>query len=182
MDTGKVLDVEVLTKACKQCKQHEDDEDTPENIAWQTDHRSRCKANFQGSAPAMEPEGELRIFRRSIECNKLRYTEYFGDGDSKSHIAVEDVYNNDITEITVMKKECVGHVQERVKEKKGMGGKGTLAHVMTDKLQNYYGIAIRNNPENLAASLFHCASSTNNNWHQYCRPEGESSCMVRFQD
>ena len=40
---------------------------------------------------------------------------------------------------------------------------------MIDKLQNYYGIAIRSNPGDLAAmknavlaSLFHCASSEKN--------------------
>ena len=54
MDTGKVLDTEVMSRFCKQCKEHEDDEETPENIAWK----------IEGSAPAMEPEGALRIFQR----------------------------------------------------------------------------------------------------------------------
>ena len=95
MDTGKVVDVEVLTKFCKLCKMHEDDDDSPENVAWKTDHQAKCKANFQGSAPAMEPEGALRIFKRSVNSNKLRYTEYYGDGDSKSHGVVEAVYQLD---------------------------------------------------------------------------------------
>ena len=196
MDTGKVVDVEVLSKSCKQCKKHEDDEDTPANIAWQTDHKSKCKANFQGSAPAMEPEGALRIFQRSVEYNKLRYTEYFGDGDSKSHGVVKDIYNSDNAGTPVVKKECVGHVQKRVgtalrkfrKENKGMGGKGKLTDATIDKLQNYYGIAIRSNPGNLdamknsiLASLFHCASSANNNWHHYC-PEGENSWCGFMRD
>ena len=112
MDTGKVVDVEVLTKFCKQCKKHEDDDDTPENIALQIDHKSKCKANFQGSAPAMEPDGALRIFQRSVESNKLHYTEYFGDGDSKSYRVVKDVYNSDNNGVSVVKKECVGHVQK----------------------------------------------------------------------
>ena len=74
------------------------------------------------------------------------------------------------------KKECVGHVQKRVgtalrklkKENKVIGGKGKL-HVtdaMIDKLQNYYGIAIRSNSGDLEAMkstiyacLFHVASS-----------------------
>ena len=50
-----------------------------------------------------------------------------------------------------MKKECVGHVQKRVgtnlrnlkKEHKRIGGKGKLTNSAIDKLQNYYGIAIR---------------------------------------
>ena len=195
MDTGKVVDVEVLTKFCKLCKMHEDD-DSPENVAWKTDHQAKCKANFQGSAPAMEREGALRLFKRSVNSNKLRYTEYYGDGDSKSHGVVEAVYQLDDDKTQVVKKECVRHVQKRVgtalrklrKENKGMGGKGKLTDSMTDKLQNYYGIAIRSNPGNLAAmknavlaSLFHCASSKEHNYHRYC-PEGEQSWCGFMRD
>ena len=57
----------------------------------------------------------------------------------------------------VVKKECVGHVQKRVgncirKKKKlvhGLGGKEKLAEAVIDRLQNYYGIAIRSNKGNL---------------------------------
>jgi hypothetical protein len=191
MDTGKVLDTEVMSRFCKQCKEHEDDEETPENIAWKIDHKSKCKVNFKGSAPAMEPEGALRIFQRSVETNKLRYTEYFGDGDSKSHGVVQEVYNIGNDGVSVLKKECVGHVQKRVgtalrkfrKENKGMGEKGKLTDTVIDKLQNYYGIAVRSNPGDLAAmkksilaSLFHCASSEKNNWHNHCPPCESSWC------
>ena len=79
-------------------------------------------------APSMEPEGALRMFNQSVECNKLRYSEFFGDGDSKSYSTVKDVYEED--NITVVKKECVGHVQKRLgtalrklKKEKGLGGK-----------------------------------------------------------
>ena len=91
IDTGKVLDVEALSKVCKKCKDHEDDEDSPQNASWRVDHEVNCKANFTGSAPAMEPEGAIRIFNRSIENHKLIYGEYFGDGDSKSFQIVRDV-------------------------------------------------------------------------------------------
>ena len=40
----------------------------------------------------MEQSGVIRIFERSIENNELRYTEYYGDGDTKIHSAVKDVY------------------------------------------------------------------------------------------
>ena len=97
-------------------------------------------------------------------------------------VAVENIYE-------VKKLECVGHVQKRVgtrlrklkQEVKGIGGKGKLTNVNIDRLQNYYGIAIRSNVNNLEgmrsdilASLFHVASSKSNNWHSYC-PTGESS-------
>ena len=42
--------------------------------------------------------------------NKLRYTEYYGDGDTKPFFVVKDVYEG----VTVVKKECIGHVQKRV--------------------------------------------------------------------
>ena len=132
MDTGKVLDAEVLSRFCKECKKHE--EDTPENLAWQADHKTKCKANFQGSAPAMEPAGALKIFERSVESNKLRYTEFFGDGDSESYGVVKEVYNSGSNAVSVAKKECVGHVQKRIgtalrkfrKDNKGMGVKANL--------------------------------------------------------
>ncbi|XP_028414795.1 uncharacterized protein LOC114537882 [Dendronephthya gigantea] len=197
MDTGKVVDVEVLCRFCKQCKKHENDDDTPQNNSWKADHKTNCKINFEGSAPAMEPEGAVRIFKRSVDEKKLRYTEYFGDGDSKSHGVVQDIYNNGDDAVQVAKKECVGHVQKRVgtalrkfrKENKGMGGKGKLTDKMIDKLQNYYGIAIRSNPGDLEAmkkailaSLFHCASSDNNKWHNAYCPSGYDSWCGFMRD
>ena len=59
--------------------------------------------NHEGSAP----KWKLLVvkFPRSIETNKLRYTEYDGDGDSKSFNEVENVYPGTV----VIKKECRGH-------------------------------------------------------------------------
>ena len=39
----------------------------------------------------MEPEEADCIFRRSVELHNLRYTEFCGDGDSKSYSRVKDV-------------------------------------------------------------------------------------------
>ena len=126
----------------------------------------------------MEPEGTERIFRRSTETHKLRYSELYGDGDSKSHKQVKDVYSDDGIEVT--KQECIGHVQKRVGTP-GLGGKGKLTDAIIDKLQNNYGIAIRSNVGNLEgmkqavlASLFHCASNESRKLHDYC-PVGPNS-------
>ena len=114
-------------------------------------------------------EGADRIFRRSVEKHNLRYTEFYGDGDSKSFTRVKGVYEDDGIEME--KKECIGHVKKRVgtalrKLKRENPGKGRLTDSQIDKLQNYYGIAIRSNVGNLAgmkkaihASLMHCAST-----------------------
>ena len=187
IDTGKVLDAEPLTKVCKKCQLHSHlDKDSEEYHRWRAEHNN-CKANYKGSAPAMESEGADRIFRRSVATHKLRYTDLYSDGDSKSYNRVKDVYSAD--GIQIAKKECIGHVQKRVgtalrklkKETPALGGKGKLSDAMIDKLQNYYGIAIRSNVGDLNgmrkaihASFFHCASSERRDLHTHC-PTGPSS-------
>ena len=66
VDTGKVLDVEALSQACKQCELHERlDKNNEEYQRWPADHNV-CKANFKGSAPAMEPEGSDRNYSAGL--------------------------------------------------------------------------------------------------------------------
>ena len=192
MDTGRCIDVEVLTKVCHTCQRHEPEKNNNAEHVWQAEHARKCKANYTGSAPAMETAGVTRIFSRSEEVNNLRYTEYFGDGDSKGFEEVKDTYKEE--GVDVVKKECIGHVQKRVgsalrklkKTKKGMGGRGNLTDFMIDKLQNYYGIAIRSNIGNLKgmkkgiyASLFHCSSSKKRNLHDHCPDGPESWCRYK---
>ena len=90
--------------------------------------------------------------------------------------------------IKVTKFECISHVQKRVgtalrkvrKEKK-LGGKGKLTDKMIDRLQNYYGVAVRSHKGDLEgmksailAGMFHCASSEGKEYHNYC-PDGPNS-------
>ena len=71
IDTGKGLDAEPLTKVCKQYQLHSHlDKDSEEYRRWRAEHNN-CKANFKGSAPAMESEGADRILRRSVATHKL---------------------------------------------------------------------------------------------------------------
>ena len=51
-----------------------------------------CNLNYRGSAPFMEVIGAQRMFSRSISQNKLRYVNYYGDGDCKSYSYVKDNY------------------------------------------------------------------------------------------
>ena len=60
---------------------------------WKAEH-SNCKADFKGSAPAIEPEGADRIFKRSVKKHGLHCTTAFGDGDSKSFQCVQDTYKD----------------------------------------------------------------------------------------
>ena len=108
--SGKVLDAEPLSKVCKQCQIHSHlDKDSEEYRRWRAEHNN-CKANYKGSAPAMEAEGTDRIFRRSVTTHLLRYTDLYSDGDSKSYNQVKDIYAAD--GIQVVNKECIGHVSE----------------------------------------------------------------------
>ena len=184
MDNGKVLDIEPMTRACKACSKYQQlKESSPEEYKIWKEHK--CPMNYSGSAANMECLGTKRIFSRSVQNRKLRYTDFYGDGDSKSHLAVKEIY----PDITVRQFECIGHVQKRMasrlqklkQKNKRSGGKGQLTLNIIDKLRNYFGLAIRQNVGNreamskaLHASLFHVASSRKNNWHSHC-PEGDAS-------
>ena len=187
MDTGKILDVEAMSRYCRSCQMHESGNKTsPAYTDWKASHK--CLINYRGSAPGMEVAGTKKIFERSKNLH-LRYTELFGDGDSKTFPAIENVYENDEHSVKVVKKECVGHVQKRVgnrlrklkKKVGGLGGKGNLTESVIDRIQNYYGIAIRSNKGNvdamkkgIYASWLHVSSSPKNHWHIHC-PVGETS-------
>ncbi|GFS51586.1 uncharacterized protein NPIL_385901 [Nephila pilipes] len=70
VDTGKIIDVEILSKHCI----------CPNKIK----HLQNCKRNFVGYSGKMEVTGALSIFRRSESKYNVRYTRYLGDGDSKA--------------------------------------------------------------------------------------------------
>ena len=109
-DTGKVLDYEALNKVCHKCSRFSN----TDSVAYQTFIANHtCKTNYEGSAASMEPTGIKRIYKRSIEQNNLRYTEYLGDGDSSSFnsVAKDEPYGPDVP---IKKLECVGHVQKRL--------------------------------------------------------------------
>ncbi|GFW22285.1 uncharacterized protein TNCV_1430391 [Trichonephila clavipes] len=143
----------------------------------------------------MEVEGALRIFNRSEVLHNLRYTQYLGDGDSKAYKAVLE--SKPYKDVNIEKLECVGHVEKRMdtrlralklklkgkklEDKKSLGGRNRLTDAEIDKLQRYYGLAIRNNSGNLAAMkqaiwaiFFHKISTDLNPQHGLC-PLGDDS-------
>ncbi|GFW05547.1 uncharacterized protein TNCV_437281 [Trichonephila clavipes] len=152
--------------------------------------KRQCSCNHQGSAGSMESVGAYRLFERSRETRKFEYVEFYGDGDSKSHLAVKDIYGIG----SVRKYECIGHIQKRVGSKlrilktkeKGLGDKGKLSDSFIDKIQNYYGIAIRGNIGNLKemqraviATFYHCCSGKSNPMHGQCPLGCESWCAYQ---
>ena len=74
-------------------------------------HESECSMNHEGSAASLEPEGVVACFERSIDKYISRYTQYLGDGDTKSYLKVvkKDPYNG-----TSVNNMCIiGHLQKR---------------------------------------------------------------------
>ena len=150
---------------------------------WKANHK--CSLNYKGSSPNMEKVGAVNIFERSVTKYGLRYTDFYGDGDSKISSAVEKIYGNDKP---VMKKECIGHYQKRVgnrlrkmrKEKK-LGRKNRFTNRKIDTLQNYFGITLRQNVGNLEAmtsailaSLYHVSD-----YHAGCPKTADIWCLYR---
>ena len=93
-------------------------------------------------------------------------------------------------DVEVTKFDSIGHFQKRIgshrwqvkKQVKGLSGKGRLTKAAIDRLQNYYGISIRQKCGNLEgmrssafASLFHIATSSKDNCHYPHCPMGKDS-------
>lgn len=185
-DTGKVLDVECLSKFCFGCVQTKNNQN-PEKMAK---HKEVCSANYDGSSGGMEVAGAQAICSRSEDKLWVRYKEYLGDGDSKgfSSVLENNPYGEDFQ---ISKLECVGHVQKRMGTRlrnlkrnhkkvllsvgKGLGGSGRLTEEEMDRLQNYYGKAIRENLDSVDnmeraiwATLDHRASTDEYPKHERC--------------
>lgn len=96
-DTGKVLDVEVLSKYCQGCTKPNDRE-----------RHEDCVKNYESSSEGMETDGILKIFERSEQERGVRYSKFLGDGDSSSYPTVRQAkpYGDDIV---VEKLDCIGH-------------------------------------------------------------------------
>ena len=135
----------------------------------------------------METAGATKIFGRSVEKHGLYYTSFYGDGDSKAYPAVKEVYKNGHKTIT--KYEYISHYQKGVgcrlrklkKNVKGLGGKGSLTDANVDALQNYFGIALRQNDGKLndmrkssLASRYHVAG-----YHDSCPRSKDSWCQYQ---
>lgn len=193
-DTGKVLDFESFSKYCAGCKNKHNQQSTEKKEL----HKKMCSCNYSGSSGGMEVEGARRICARSETKLGVRYTQYLGDGDSKGFSAVLEAkpYGN---EVEIKKMECVGHVQKRLGSRlrrfkkenkllkfsdgKGLGGKGRLTDDVIDKLQLYYGLAIRKNLSSIAdmrkaiwASYLHKLSSDDNPNHSLCPIGADTWC------
>lgn len=77
MDTGTVIDVQVLSRYC--------------NCLDKEKHNQNCTANYSGCRGGMEAIGVVDIFSRSVQkCINARYINYLGDSDIASYKTVAD--------------------------------------------------------------------------------------------
>ena len=95
---------------CAQRSSRESSKGTEAYAESKASHESECSMNHEGSAASLEPEGVVACFERSIDKYKSRYTQYLGDGDTKSYLEVvkKDPYNG-----TSVNNMCIGHLQKR---------------------------------------------------------------------
>ena len=68
-----------------QCTSWGSRKDTQEYNEFMATHESQCLINHQGSAGTMESKSAVRCFKRSVTKYNVRYTQYLGDGDTKSY-------------------------------------------------------------------------------------------------
>lgn len=185
-DTGKVMDVSVHSKYCHKC-----------TVDQNVDLNHVCTKNYDGTSGGMEIAGALHVFRNSVKRN-VRYTKYLGDGDSKGFQVVKDdkPYGN---EVEIEKLECIGHIQKRMgrrlrelkkrsrgvklEDGKVLGGRNRLTDTEIDRLQTYYGLAIRRGVHsvqemqtNIWAIYFHKLSTNENPQHGLCPKGADSWC------
>ncbi|XP_025995823.2 uncharacterized protein LOC113005069 [Solenopsis invicta] len=191
--SGKVLDVVVKSAYGKmrmvKCEFWGKKQDTFEYEEWLENHKAECRANHVESAGKMEVEAIVEMFKRSETLHGVKYENYIGDGDSKTYSSILNAAPYE--DITVNKKECIGHVQKRMgtrlreckKKNKGLGGKGKLTGKMIDKLTVCYGLAIRRNydsAENMKTAIWathnHYSSTNENPKHDLCPAGAESWC------
>jgi hypothetical protein len=123
-----------------------------------------CKKKHEGRGGGMEGAGVLNIFNLSLHTRGVGDTKYLGDGDCKAYqrVVAGKPYGPNIA---VTKLECIGHMQKRIgtrlkrlvsertgkklHDNKTVGGKGRPTQSQIHKLQNFYGLAIRRNVNNL---------------------------------
>ena len=112
--SGKVLDVEELSKHCQACATyHEMNTSSDEIVDWWEGHQASCEVNYCGSSSTMESTGALAIWKRTVSKNMLRYTQMISDGDSKTFKLLSDQLPHGASNL-VSKHECVGQVQKRM--------------------------------------------------------------------
>ena len=192
ISSEKCLDTAVFTKNCKACRVWESKKGTAEYENWFVDHD--FKINHKKSSGAMEAAGAVDIFCTSVEKYGFIYKDYIGDGDTTSFKEVVAAKPYEKFGIIPKKLECIGHIQKRLgnrlralrksyqSTKTPLSGRGKLTDKVINSLQNYFGLAIRQNQGNfypmkkaIGAVLWHSTDFGDDSYrHRFC-PSGTTS-------
>ena len=107
---GQVIDTEVLGTVLG-VKPREEQTHPPTSSLIGMRNTKDYHVNHYGSSNAMEADGAVVMWQRSIEKHKLRYTSVIADGDAKTYKAICDTkpYGPDVE---IVKHECVAHAEE----------------------------------------------------------------------
>ena len=199
VETGEILDYEIRSLYCHACVANKNKKQSAEEYKkWKSEHEPLCRIDHKGSSDSMETDCAVDIFLHSVERCSLRYTIFVGDCDSSCFAAVQEKCLEKFGESYMVKKEeCVGlgsGLREYKRKKKGLklrdgktaGGKGRLTDKICDKMQNYYGQAIRSNSGNkdkmvkaIWAILKHMVrndSESLEQQHSYCHKSSSTWC------
>ena len=122
-----------------------------------------CHINHTKPSGAMEAAGAVTISKRSLNKNNLRHMLYICDGDTSSFNEVTN--SKPCGDFEIIKKECVKHVQKCfgtrlrtlgttlkgkiLSDGKKISGGARLTKKVINTVQNYYGMAICQNSNNL---------------------------------
>ena len=78
-----VVDFEVLSMHCHECRKHQHENKDSESFKiWKAKQEASFQINYEGSPGGMEGIGAAKIFLRSIGGRGLKYTTFIGDGGS----------------------------------------------------------------------------------------------------
>ena len=148
IDTGEVLDVEVLSKDCSICSKNPNPDDNWKKLH---DESGFCEKNCDGPSTSMETQAAKLLWLRSKE-NGLQYTTVLSDGDNKTLSCLNELRPYDEKEI--QKLDCVNHVHKRMgaglrslvkTNKEVKGGKGGLTAKHINSMSSFYKKAIMDN-------------------------------------
>ncbi|GFT41990.1 uncharacterized protein TNCV_1668231 [Trichonephila clavipes] len=125
IDTGKVIDVDILSKYCA-CK----------NLPF---HEKDCKRNYVGSSGAMEiqGDGDCKAFD-AVKKKNIYGNEY----PIEKLECIGHVMKRMGTRLRRLKAQLKGQI---LSDGKCLSGKNRLTEHEIDNLQSYYGLAIRRN-------------------------------------
>ena len=130
----------------------------------------------------MESSGAVEVWRRSIETHNLAYGTYIGDGDSFSFKNL--IQSNPYEGTVPIRKECIGHVQKRLKKRltKKSSGFTSLSQIKADRIAHLYAVVAVQHREKSAAEIhdgLQVLLTHTKEIHDRCPPGDTSWCYFQ---